>query len=65
MLLKVRAVKAVVSADAAKRLPPPLKKWLPTAVGLGIIPVIVHPIDDGVTWAMDATIRKYLHDNDP
>jgi len=33
-------------------------RWAPVAVGLGLIPFIVHPIDHGVTVAMDSTVRK-------
>ena len=40
-----------------KSLPPPLVRWLPTAVGIGIIPFIIHPIDDLVHFVMDKSIR--------
>ncbi|CAN0387097.1 unnamed protein product, partial [Hapterophycus canaliculatus] len=36
------------------------RKWVPSAVGLGIIPLIIHPIDEAVTWGMDETVRKWL-----
>eukprot|EP00242_Pyramimonas_sp_CCMP2087_P007443 CAMPEP_0198211060 /NCGR_PEP_ID=MMETSP1445-20131203/22602_1 /TAXON_ID=36898 /ORGANISM="Pyramimonas sp., Strain CCMP2087" /LENGTH=198 /DNA_ID=CAMNT_0043885253 /DNA_START=241 /DNA_END=834 /DNA_ORIENTATION=- len=29
---------------------PSLLRWAPTAVGLGLIPLIIHPIDYSVTW---------------
>jgi mitochondrial fission process protein 1 len=32
---------------------------LSTSIGLGMIPFIVHPIDNGTDWVMDQTIRKY------
>ena len=32
--------------------------WLPTVVGLGSIPWIIHPIDEFVDAAMDNTFRK-------
>lgn len=37
----------------------PLKKWLPTMIGLGCIPLIIHPIDTAVDNAMDLTFRKW------
>ena len=40
-----------------RSLPPPLVRWLPTAVGIGIIPLIIHPIDDLVHVVMDNSIR--------
>jgi mitochondrial fission process protein 1 len=38
-------------------LPPVAKMWVPTIVGLGVIPFIVHPIDSLVHYAMDKSIR--------
>lgn len=38
---------------------PPLRRWGPTVVGLSLIPLIVHPIDEGVTWLMERTLRRY------
>lgn len=35
-------------------------RWLPTAVGLGAIPLIVHPIDHGVHAVMDTTTRPVM-----
>ncbi|QDZ22942.1 mitochondrial fission process protein [Chloropicon primus] len=40
------------------KLPAPAKKWAPTLVGLSVIPLIVHPIDEGVTKLLDLTIRN-------
>jgi fission process protein 1 len=34
------------------------QKWITTFVGLGCIPFIVKPIDHGVDFAMDKTLRK-------
>ena len=34
-------------------------KWLPTAFGLGSIPLIIHPIDTAVDFAMDSTVRQW------
>ena len=39
-------------------VPLPLVRWLPTAVGIGIIPFIIHPIDDLVHNVMDNSVRK-------
>ena len=33
------------------------RRWAPTMIGLGIIPLIVHPIDTLVHFTMDHTIR--------
>jgi mitochondrial fission process protein 1 len=40
-------------------LPSPLKRFGPTMIGLMTIPLIIHPIDNGVTWFMDNTVRKW------
>lgn len=58
--LKVKGATSALKHDAFKRLPSAAKRWAPTAVGLGIIPFIVAPIDEGVTWTMDQTFRKWL-----
>lgn len=65
MILKfraqVKAVSAAMASDQAKQLLSKVaRKWTPTAVGLGIIPLIVTPIDHAVTLGMDETIRKWL-----
>lgn len=36
-----------------------VSKWLPTAVGLGSIPVIIHPIDHFVDNVMDNSVRQW------
>ena len=41
------------------KIPGPAKKWAPTLIGLSFIPFIVHPIDEGVTALLDATIRQF------
>ena len=38
-------------------LPALLSTWIPTAVGLGSIPLIIHPIDQAVDYVMDSTFR--------
>ena len=39
-------------------LPTLAATWIPTAVGLGSIPLIIHPIDNLVDRLMDSTYRK-------
>ncbi|KDO33891.1 hypothetical protein SPRG_01771 [Saprolegnia parasitica CBS 223.65] len=43
---------------------PALVRWLPTCIGLGAIPLIIHPIDALVDFGMDNSTRvwsaKYL-----
>lgn len=36
-----------------------MRKWIVTAIGLGTIPFIVHPIDAAVEIGMNETVRKY------
>ena len=36
------------------------RKWATTAVGLGVIPFIVHPIDSAVHYGMDNTTRVWI-----
>ena len=36
-------------------------KWIPTTLGLGSIPIIIHPIDHGVDYLMDNTLRKVIN----
>ncbi|KUF92840.1 Mitochondrial fission process protein 1 [Phytophthora nicotianae] len=38
---------------------PVVRRWAPTAIGLGVIPLIIHPIDSFVDLAMDKTVRKW------
>lgn len=37
--------------------------WLPVAVGLGSIPLIIHPIDKATDIGMDNTIRLLYKDH--
>lgn len=61
LFVQVKAVSAAMTSDQAKRLLGKVaRKWAPTAVGLGVIPLIVHPIDHAVTLGMDETVRKWL-----
>jgi len=36
------------------------RKWATTGVGLGVIPFIIHPIDNLIHFVMDNTTRKYI-----
>ena len=36
------------------------RKWATTALGLGVIPFIVHPIDSLVHYGMDNTTRMWI-----
>jgi len=45
----------------SSRLSLPVRKWTTTAIGLASIPFIVKPIDHGVDYMMDKTIRKVLN----
>jgi mitochondrial fission process protein 1 len=40
-------------------LPVMVSTWFPTAVGLGSIPLIIHPIDAAVDFVMDKSIRAW------
>jgi fission process protein 1 len=42
------------------KLPAPIIQWLPTAIGLFSIPIIIHPIDNAVDYLLDNTTRPYL-----
>jgi mitochondrial fission process protein 1 len=41
---------------------PLIKRWAPTCIGLATIPLIIKPIDDGVDWLFDNTIRTMAPD---
>ncbi|XP_030893700.1 mitochondrial fission process protein 1 isoform X1 [Leptonychotes weddellii] len=42
----------------ATRWPLSIRKWTTTALGLLVIPVIVHPIDRSVDFLLDSSLRK-------
>lgn len=46
--------------ERTAKSPPVMRRWTPTAVGLGVIPFIVHPIDNFVDALLDKTTRKWL-----
>lgn len=43
-------------------LPAAVTKWFPTCAGIGSIPVIIHPIDNAVDYALDNTTRVWFKD---
>lgn len=53
-------VRASRFSVAKTTLSPLFQKWLPTGVGIGSIPLIIHPIDSFVDFAMDNTTRKIM-----
>mmetsp|Transcript_30222 Transcript_30222/g.69280 ORF Transcript_30222/g.69280 Transcript_30222/m.69280 type:complete len:128 (-) Transcript_30222:2898-3281(-) len=53
-------VRASKFAIAGSRIASPsIRKWFPTFMGLGSIPVIIHPIDNFVDLALENTTRKW------
>jgi len=59
----INRICAVSLLGLAKTLPgvaETARKWMVTAIGLGVIPFIVHPIDSGVHIVMDNTTRKII-----
>ncbi|KAK7068107.1 Mitochondrial fission process protein 1 [Halocaridina rubra] len=57
---RVCATSLFTLAKAIPKVPLTTRKWITTAIGLGCIPFIVHPIDSGVHYVMDNSIRNYL-----
>jgi len=35
-----------------------MSKWFPTVIGLGSVPIIIHPIDNFVDFALDNSTRR-------
>ncbi|KAL3673975.1 hypothetical protein V7S43_001660 [Phytophthora oleae] len=58
---RVVAISSFAVQKAVKRSPV-VRRWAPTAIGLGVIPLIIHPIDYLVDVAMDNTVRKWSKD---
>ena len=58
----IHAVVDVATAGTKKfaKMPRLAKRWGPTALGLFAIPLIIHPIDHFVDWAMDNTVRPFI-----
>lgn len=42
------------------KVTPKMKLWAPTIVGLAVIPLIIHPIDNFVDYCMDNSVRKLI-----
>ncbi|GAB9470950.1 hypothetical protein Gpo141_00008177 [Globisporangium polare] len=55
---RVVALSSAVVQQTVKSSPV-VRRWAPTAIGLGVIPFIIHPIDHFVDQIMDATTRKW------
>lgn len=55
-------VRASRFAVARTALPVMVAKWIPTAVGIGSIPLIIHPIDSFVDFSLDNTTRSWVKD---
>jgi len=53
-----QVVKQARNLIGTKNLAKPGFSYLPTVLGLGVIPFICHPIDHGVEMLMDETVRK-------
>jgi fission process protein 1 len=53
----VKASRFAVARSPAG-VPVAITTWLPTCLGLGSIPLIIHPIDDFVDVVMDNSFRK-------
>ena len=53
------AMNSLNSSFVSDTLPPPVKRWAPTAIGLILIPLIIHPIDHIVDILMDNSIRLW------
>ncbi|KAL4125707.1 hypothetical protein PRIC2_009288 [Phytophthora ramorum] len=58
---RVVALSCVAVQRAAKNSPV-VRRWAPTAIGLGVIPLIIHPIDSFVDAAMDKSLRRWSKD---
>jgi len=43
------------------KIPKGPRQYLVSAIGLGAIPFIIHPIDRAVDWMFDSFPRKYLY----
>uniref|UniRef100_K3W7W3 Mitochondrial fission process protein 1 n=1 Tax=Globisporangium ultimum (strain ATCC 200006 / CBS 805.95 / DAOM BR144) TaxID=431595 RepID=K3W7W3_GLOUD len=55
---RVVALSSAATERTVKNLPL-VRRWAPTAIGLGVIPLIIHPIDHLVDQIMDSTTRKW------
>lgn len=53
------AANTLNTSSISDTLPPPVRRWAPTAIGLLLIPLIIHPIDHLVDILMDNSIRLW------
>ena len=60
--LVVKASRFAVARSPVS-LPVFASKWLPTASGIGSIPLIIHPIDSFVDFTLDNSTREWLDQN--
>lgn len=58
--LIVKTVRNSILPRSFVSLPVAVVSWLPTAIGLLSIPLIIHPIDKSVDFLLDNTTRKYM-----
>jgi fission process protein 1 len=49
----------MAAATVSTAAPSLIAKWLPTSLGLASIPLIIHPIDAAVDYALDNTTRRW------
>mmetsp|Transcript_17161 Transcript_17161/g.35092 ORF Transcript_17161/g.35092 Transcript_17161/m.35092 type:complete len:189 (-) Transcript_17161:123-689(-) len=54
-------INRIVWVAGKVKWPGPLNAVVPTVIGLSSIPLIVHPIDEGVHKLMDASLRPAMH----
>ena len=55
---RIVTISRFAAARSPAVVPAVVATWFPTAMGLGSIPLIVHPIDDFVDVLMDNSFRK-------
>lgn len=59
---RVCAGSLVAMEKVIPKVPLNTRKWMTTFIGLGMIPLIIHPIDNGVHYVMDKSIRTVYPD---
>lgn len=57
---RVCATSLYAMARVIPKVPLTTRKWITTAIGLGCIPFIVHPIDSSIHFVLDNSLRRYL-----
>ena len=56
----VKATTWALQRRNLQKLPASFRRWGPSAVGLALIPFIVHPIDDAVDSSMNRFVRPFF-----